>query len=162
MSPTASGTAIAVTVLLEDVAMTRTDAMNPPKNDVADDDPTDEEPVLEFDGTATDQLDSSYRMKVVSTSENGSGSVDSDERGQSRWKWVTESPSASKPAKTPATPTEETFDYLKALTNDGLELADENAGAELPESGKVVGYDPYDTARNDPPTQGSSKKPELS
>ena len=35
-------------------------------------DPTGEEPALEFDGTNTDQLDDSYRMSIALASENGS------------------------------------------------------------------------------------------
>jgi hypothetical protein len=140
---------------------TNTDQLNsayrmtvPKPDDVADDAPTQEEQVLEFDGANTDQLDSAYRMTVVSASENGSGSIDCDDRGRSRWKWVTESTTAGS--------AEKTFNYLRALTNDGLKLADDKARAERPEPGKQVGYDPYDTAGNDPPAQGASDKPKRS
>ncbi len=126
----------------------------PKQDDVGDDAPTEEEQVLEFDGTNTDQLDSTYRMTVVSASENSSGSIDCDDRGQSRWKWVTESTTAGN--------AEKTFNYLRALTNDALKLAEDQAGAEQPAPGKQVGYDPYDTAGNDPPTQAAGNKPEQS
>ena len=45
-------------------------------HEIADDDPTGEEPGLEFDPTSTDVLDDTYRFQVVSASENPDGVVD--------------------------------------------------------------------------------------
>jgi hypothetical protein len=56
----------------------------------ANEDPTAEEEALEFDGTATDQLDDTYRFRVVAASESANGTVGFDDRGQSHWKWITE------------------------------------------------------------------------
>ena len=54
------------------------------------DDPTSEEEALEFDGTHTDQLDDTYRLRVVAASESGNGTVAFDDRGHAQWKWITE------------------------------------------------------------------------
>lgn len=102
-----------------------------PKND----DPTAEEPALEFDGTRTDQLDDTYRFRVVATSENGA--VAFDDRGQAQWKWITE-------LGTAVTDSSETFDQLKALDHPALGL-EEPAPEVAPEPSRKVGYDPYAT-----------------
>ena len=52
---------------------------------IADDDPTGQEEILEIDGTTTDQLDAKYRVRVVAASEADSGTVEFDEHGQPRW-----------------------------------------------------------------------------
>jgi len=114
-----------------------------------DEDPTGEEPALEFDGTQTDQLDDSYRVQIASASENGM--VDHDERGQARWKWASETSSA--PADTG------TFDMLKSLENDALDIA-EKAPAFVPTMiDKTDGYNPYDTIIEAGPPKGFVSKP---
>ena len=65
--------------------------------EITDHDPTGEEPAVEFDGTGTDVLDDTYRMRVVAASENSAGAVDFDDRGQARWKWITETNAPSDP-----------------------------------------------------------------
>jgi hypothetical protein len=100
------------------------------------DDPTSEEEALEFDGTDTDQLDDTYRLRVVTASESPNGTVAFDDRGQPHWKWKTEL------AATAADATG-TFDHIKALDNPALSLEDE-APAE-PAPSKETGYDPYAT-----------------
>jgi len=71
--------------------------MNRGNDPAADDDPTGEEQALDFDPTATDQLDDTYRMRVVAASENSAGSIDSDDRGQPRRKCITESDTPAQP-----------------------------------------------------------------
>ena len=117
-------------------------------NKPKDEDPTGEEPVLEFDGTTTDQLDDSYRVRVVSASENGK--VEHDDRGQARWKWASEMNSA---------PTETgTFDMLKSLDNDALDVSEE-VPAIPTMIDKTDGYNPYDTIIEDRPPKGFVSKP---
>ena len=101
-----------------------------------EDDPTSEEELPEFDGAGTDQLDDTYRLRIVAASESDSGTVGFDDRGQPHWKWITElSPVASA--------TSGTFDQLKALENPALSLQDTAPAA--PEPAAKVGYDPYST-----------------
>lgn len=108
-----------------------------------DDDPTGEEAALEFDGTRTDQLDDSYRVRVVSASENGK--VEHDDRGQARWKWASE---------TNSVPTDTgTFDMLKSLDNDALDVSEE-VPAIPTMIDKTDGYNPYDTIIEDRPPKG--------
>lgn len=104
----------------------------------SDDDPTDEQPTLEYDGTRTDELDEAYRMRVVAANENGSGTVDFDDRGQPRWKWITETDGAAQSC-------ERTFDHLKALDNEALSI--EEPAPDSSKSSPASGYDPYDTIR---------------
>jgi hypothetical protein len=47
-----------------------------------EDDPTSEEEVPEFDGTHTDQLNDTYRLRIVAASESANGAVDFDDRGR--------------------------------------------------------------------------------
>ncbi len=120
--------------------------MNPTEK--KDDDPTAEEEALEFDGTQTDQLDDSYRIRVVSASENGT--VAHDDRGQARWKWASEMNSA---------PTDTgTFDMLKSLDNDALGVS-EVVPAIPTIVDKTDGYNPYDTIIEDRPPKGFVSKP---
>jgi hypothetical protein len=58
------------------------------------------------------------RYRVVAVHENSAGSVDFDDLGQPRWKWVTEIQAAE-------LSDESTFDYLKALSNVDLTLAED-------------------------------------
>jgi hypothetical protein len=106
-------------------------------------DPTSEEEALQFDGTRTDQLDDTYRFRLVAASESANGAVGFDDRGQPQWKWITE--------LGPASATTGTFDQLKALDNPALSLQDETPPAPEP-SGKT-GYNPYAT--------GASVKPKT-
>ena len=101
-----------------------------------EDDPTGEEEALEFDGTHTDQLDDTYRSRIVASSESPNGVVGFDDRGQAQWKWITE----LGPATSEATGT---FDQLKALDNPALSLKDETPRTTEPSS--KTGYDPYAT-----------------
>ena len=109
--------------------MTQRDSKAPP-----DEDRTSEEEAIDFDGTRTDQLSDDYRLSVVSASENSSGTVDHDDRGQARWKWVTE-------MGAPVDHSDDTFDHLKELENHALAL-DEPPVAK---PNGQFGYDPYDT-----------------
>jgi hypothetical protein len=101
-----------------------------------DDDPTGEEPAPEFDGTRTDQLDDTYRFRVVAESENGT--VAFDDRGQAQWKWITE-------LGTAVTDSSETFDQLKALEHPSLSIEQSPAPEVTPQPSRKVGYDPYAT-----------------
>ena len=103
---------------------------------IDDDDPTSEEEALEFDGTHTDQLDDTYRFRLVASSESANGKVGFDERGRSQWKWATELPAS-------AVDGTGTFDQLKALDNPALTL--EDVATPEPEPPRKVGYDPYAT-----------------
>jgi hypothetical protein len=107
---------------------------------VPDDDPTLEEEAPEFDGSSTDQLDESYRVSVVSSSERSSGRVDHDHRGTSRWKWRTESEEVQ------GDPLARTYDHLKSLNHPKLKVEGEGPDVE-DDSGRSPkgGYDPYAT-----------------
>jgi hypothetical protein len=107
-----------------------------------DEDPTGEEELPEFDGTHTDQLDDTYRLRVVVSSESANGGVDFDDRGQAKWKWITE----LGPASSDATGT---FDQIKALDNPALSLEGEKPPA--PEPPRKTGYDPYATGVGEKP-----------
>ncbi len=111
--------------------------MSPPRlnNSLPDDAPTVKEDVLDVDGTNTDQLDAKYRVHVVAASEADSGTVEFDERGQSRWKYRD-----NQPTRDP----ERTFDLLKALDNAAI-VIDEPAPVPA-EPTREPGYNPYDTA----------------
>jgi hypothetical protein len=100
-----------------------------------DDDPTGEEEALEFDGTHTDQLDDTYRSRIVASSESGNGTVAVDDRGELLRKWIKD--------LAPAADVSGTFDQLKALENPALRL--EEAVPPAPESPSKTGYDPYST-----------------
>jgi len=102
----------------------------PPDNE----DPTSEEEALQFDGTQTDQLDDTYRLRVVTASEGGQGGIGFDDRGQARWQWKTELAGSSGDATG-------TFNELKALENPALALQGE--APPQPELSKTTGYDPY-------------------
>ena len=102
----------------------------PPDNE----DPTSEEEALQFDGTQTDQLDDTYRLRVVTASEGGKGGIGFDDRGQSRWQWKTELEAGGGDVTG-------TFNELKALENPALALQGEVP--PQPEPSKTTGYDPY-------------------
>jgi hypothetical protein len=75
------------------------------------------------------------REPVTFTTERSSGSIEHDERGDARWVF---------PSEKQARDTAETFDELKALDNDTLEVL------ELTESRAKTrpggGYNPYDVS----------------
>ena len=105
-----------------------------------DDDPTSEEEAPKFDGTRTDQLDDTYRFRVVSSSE--SGKVGFDDRGNAQWKWNTELGLA-------ASADDGTFDQLKALDAPALTIESTPQPASPAKPSRKVGYDPYATAVGD-------------
>jgi hypothetical protein len=107
-----------------------------PPDSSANEDPTSEEEALEFDGTSTDQLDDTYRFRVVAASESANGTVGLDERGQSHWKWITE----VRPSAGEATGT---FDQLRALEDPTLALEEDRV--DEPRGASQDGYDPYAT-----------------
>ena len=104
-----------------------------------DDDPTVEEEAPDFDPSRTDQIE---KPTFVSARGDSSGVVEHDERGQARWKWVTEDGAPSKDA-------EQTFDQLEALTNDRLAIEESPAAEQKPSP--ESGYNPYDTNSPEPP-----------
>jgi len=103
--------------------------------DTADGDPTGEKEGPKVDAG---QRDDGYEISVVSAGENSSGRIDRDDRGQARWKWITEEGAATASY-------EGTFDHLRALTNDALSIEADPEEAKEPEPVRVVGYNPYDT-----------------
>jgi hypothetical protein len=74
------------------------------------------------------------RDSATLTNERSTGGVEHDERGDARWVWASEQQ---------ARDTAETFDELKALDNDTLEILElsEPNPAKAPPGG---GYNPYD------------------
>lgn len=108
-------------------------ATGPPDSD----EPTIEEESPNFDGTNTDRLDDTYRLRVALASENHSGRIGFDDRGQAKWTWATELGEA--PASTG------TFNHLKALDNPKLKL--EESAEPTPEANssppRKEGYNPY-------------------
>jgi hypothetical protein len=115
-----------------------------------DTDATAEEEALEFDGTQTVQLDDTYRVRVVSASENGNGVVDHDDRGQARWKWSTE-------ASDPAMADTGTFDLIKSPDNDALSVTADVPALPSPSVDKEAGYNPYGAIAEETPPKGFSK-----
>jgi len=107
---------------------------------LADDDPTAEEEVPDFNPTSTDQLEDSHRVDAALSNKRSAGAIEHDERGRARWKWNTEQAA-------PTSDVEKTFDHLEALANDKLSL--EESPASDAESRPQSGYNPYDT--NAPP-----------
>jgi hypothetical protein len=101
-----------------------------------DDDPTLEEEGPVFDGSRTDQLDDTYRFRIVIASESDKGTVGFDDRGQAQWRWITELDDV--PANLTGT-----FDQLKALDNPQLRLKDEEEPKPTPPAAE--GYNPYAT-----------------
>ena len=109
------------------------------KKPLTDDDPTLEEEAPAFDPTRTDEID----LDFVSASHASTGIIEHDERGQARWVLT--------PQQEPASDADATFDELRALTNERLEI-DDSAPVEKKKPPKV-GYNPYDTndAKSPPP-----------
>jgi hypothetical protein len=95
-------------------------------------------------GRRRDDVQPKRDNAIVSANENSSGEVGFDDLGNARWKFSSE---ASTKAKVEA---EHTFDLLKALDNDSIELAEGKlavAGEKKPV--KQTGYNPYDAGRDD-------------
>ena len=82
---------------------------------------------------------------IVSANESSAGGIAFDDLGQPRWKFPTEDGAASE--------AERTFDLLKALDNDSIELLETKAASETPAPSKQGGYNPYDTGRDDSPAK---------
>ncbi|HEX7080949.1 MAG TPA: hypothetical protein VF329_08050 [Gammaproteobacteria bacterium] len=102
-----------------------------------DDDPAGAKP------TGDPQADERIRF-VVSARDNPMGTIGVDDLGQPRWTWITELEESTGDERT-----EDTFDYLKALDNTALTVADEPGatGRDRRRASKENGYDPYDTSR---------------
>ena len=105
-------------------------------------DPTIEEELPEFDGTHTDQLDDTYRFRVVTASDSEHGAVGFDDRGNPQWKWRVDLQASGRDSG-------ETFDQLKALENPQLRLEDDVKPQPQPLA--KTGYDPYATAASEKP-----------
>ncbi len=104
------------------------------KKPLGDDDPTIEEQGPAFDPTRTDEIE----LDFVAARHASTGVIEHDDRGQARWVLM--------PKQEPASDADATFDELRALTNDRLEIDD--APKEKKKSHPKGGYNPYDT--NDP------------
>ena len=115
------------------------------KKPLSDDDPTLEEEAPAFDPTATDEIE----LDFVSASHGTTGIIEHDDRGQARWVLT--------PTHEPASDADATFDELRALTNERLEI-DDATPAEKKKNPKG-GYNPYDTDVPQPPRKkkGSSE-----
>ena len=95
-------------------------------------------------GRRRDDVQPKRDSAIVSANENSSGEVGFDDLGNARWKFSSE---ASAKAKIEA---EHTFDLLKALDNDSIELAEgEQPAAGEKKPVKQTGYNPYDAGRDD-------------
>ena len=115
------------------------------KKPLSDDDPTLEEEALDFDPTRTDEIE----LDFVSSDRHGTtGVIEHDDRGQARWVLT--------PKHEPASDADSTFDELRALTNERLEI-DDATPAEKKKSPQG-GYNPYDTDAAPPPPPRKKKK----
>ena len=103
---------------------------------IADDDPTIEEEAPDFDPTRTDALLRASEVSIVATSDDSVGAIEHDDRGEARWKWVTETADALA--------SEKTFDHLKSLSNDRLAIEDIPPLADAEKPSRKTGYNPYD------------------
>jgi len=104
------------------------------KKPLTDDDPTLEEEAPDFDPTRTDEIE----LDFVAARHASTGIIEHDDRGQARWVLT--------PQHEPASDADSTFDELRALTNERLEIDD--AAPKEKKKHPKVGYNPYDT--NDP------------
>jgi hypothetical protein len=107
------------------------------KKPLTDNDPTLEEEAPNFDPTRTDEIE----LDFVSADHATTGIIEHDDRGQARWVLT--------PRNAPASDADATFDELRALTNERLEI-DDAVPAEQKRKPKV-GYNPYDTDVPQPP-----------
>jgi hypothetical protein len=117
----------------------------------SNEDPTVEEKSPDFDPTRTDKISEAERVNFVAARGNSSGAIEYDDRGDARWKWVTETAAA--------TETERTFNHLKALSNDALTLEEPAAPAAAAEASRKTGYNPYDVGRPASPKDVGPAKP---
>jgi hypothetical protein len=108
------------------------------KKPLTDDDPTLEEEAPAFDPTRTDEIE----LDFVSARHASTGIIEHDDRGQARWVLT--------PQHEPASDADATFDELRALTNERLEIDDE-APQEKKKKRPQGGYNPYDTTDPKPP-----------
>jgi hypothetical protein len=108
------------------------------KKPLTDDDPTLEEEALEFDPSRTDEIKLDFAARHDST-----GVIEHDDRGQARWVLT--------PKHEPASDADSTFDELRALTNERLEIEDP-APPEKKRNPRG-GYNPYDTDVPKPPSK---------
>jgi hypothetical protein len=106
-------------------------APTPPR--LADDDPTLEEEAPDFESLAANG--GREDLSIVASGGDSAGAIEHDERGEARWKWVTETAAALE--------TEKTFDHLEALSNASLSLVDAPASTDSAKPRKT-GYNPYD------------------
>jgi hypothetical protein len=107
------------------------------KKPLSDDDPTLEEEAPDFDLSRTDEIE----LDFVSASHGTTGVIEHDDRGQARWVLT--------PKHEAASDEDATFDELRALTNERLEI-DDTAPADKKRNPKG-GYNPYDTDTPQPP-----------
>jgi hypothetical protein len=112
------------------------------KKPLGDDDPTLEEEALDFDPTRTDEIE----LDFVAPEHTSTGVIEHDDRGQARWVLT--------PKHAPASDADSTFDELRALTNERLEIEDATP-AEKKRNPKG-GYNPYDTDIPAPPRKKKS------
>ncbi|HVN35586.1 MAG TPA: hypothetical protein VMU96_10075 [Casimicrobiaceae bacterium] len=111
------------------------------KKPLTDDDPTVEEEAPGFDPTRTDEIE----LGIVSARHTSTGVIEHDDRGQARWVLT--------PKHEPADDADATFDELRALTNERLQL-DDSVPSEKEKNPKG-GYNPYNT---DVPQHPQKKK----
>ena len=104
---------------------------------IADEDPTLEEEAPQFDPTRTDNLAASD-VSIVAAGGDSVGAIEHDDRGEARWKWITETNGALESDKT--------FNHLKALSNTSLALQQTPASTEPEKPSRKTGYNPYDVA----------------
>ena len=107
------------------------------KKPLTDNDPTVEEEAPNFDPTRTDEIE----LDFVSASHATTGVIEHDDRGQARWVLT--------PTHEPVSDLDTTFDELRALTNERLEI-DDSMPAEKKKNPKG-GYNPYDADTPAPP-----------
>ena len=110
--------------------------MSPKPPRIADDDPTLEDEAPDFGDIGLDSQQDSDEASVVASGGGSVGAIEHDERGEARWKWVTETSGAIE--------TEKTFDHLEALSNASLSLEDGPAKADNAKPSRKTGYNPYD------------------
>jgi hypothetical protein len=108
------------------------------KKPLSDDDPTLEEEAPDFDPTRTDEIE----LDFVAARHTSTGVIEHDDRGQARWVLT--------PKHEPASDADATFDELRALTNERLEI-DDTEPAEKKKKNPKGGYNPYDTDVPAPP-----------
>ena len=110
--------------------------MSPKLPRISDDDPTLEEPAPDFATFGMDKLSSSDEVSIIAAGGDSAGAIEHDERGEARWKWVTETAAAIE--------SEKTFDHLEALSNAALSLEDAPPKANAEKPSRKTGYNPYD------------------